>query len=196
MRTDFIPRSNDDLRQEAYSSGILKEERWLHNGTPANGWSRKIFYESGKLELQECYSNGMVIEQLFYNEKGGQVTHKIYSHKQKKLIDKPKQEKVHRPNVVSGYSHMGFYFKHLPVISQFIGATYNEEELWKAYHDFMNSPMPDDNTETSDKFWGIRGKEMRFGLWFESGEGYYQWHLWTNSEAGYEKARLFMETLT
>jgi hypothetical protein len=194
MLTSFTPKSTDEIITSCYSSGNTREEKWLRNGTPANGWSRKTFYENGNIELHECYSNSMVIEQLFYNETGEITAHTIYSHAQKKLIEKPKQLEVHRPNVVEGCDHMGFYFKNLPAISQFIGAEYNEDELEKAYHEFINSPY-EGGEEERTQHWGLEGKEMRFSLWFERSEGYYFWHLRAKDEEGYQKAKDFMERL-
>src|SRR5436190_20929477 len=102
MFTDFIPKQTDELVKTCYPSEKILEEKYLRNGTPANGWSRKTFYENGNIELHECYSNSMIIEQLFYNEQGEITAHKIYSHSQKKLIDKPKQTELRRTNVVNG----------------------------------------------------------------------------------------------
>lgn len=190
----FTPKPKDEKTISLYPSGNIQEEKHMRNGIPANGWSRKVFHENGAVHLAECYSHSLIIEQLFCDEAGILLAHKIYSHKQKQLIDKPKQTMVERPNVVTGYGHMGFYFKHLPAISKFIEAEYDEAALEKAYHDFITTPVPDE-LDGSEVHWGITGKEMRFSLWFERLEGYYQWHLWAKDETGYEKARHFMESL-
>lgn len=196
MDTSFSPKSSDELTRPTYPSGKIKEESWIRNGDPANGWSRKTFYEHGGLQLHECFSNSMVIEQLHYDASGSLTAHRVYSHKAKQLIDKPVQTKVIRPNVVDGCEHMGFYYRHMPAISRFIGAIYNEDELSKAYDDFIELPMPEgDEEEARVKTWSIRGPEMGFAIHMEKGEGYYFWHLWAGSEEAYESAKNFMAAL-
>ena len=81
--TGFNPQPTDTLNHSFYASGKIKAEAWMRQGIPANGWSCKTFYESGRLELHECYSSSMVIEQLFYGEEGEITAHKIYSHSKK-----------------------------------------------------------------------------------------------------------------
>lgn len=185
-----------------YESGAIKKEWFLRSDAPANGWSLKEFYESGHLKMAESYSHSLVIEQVFYNE-GGEITaHKIYSHSQKKLIDKPKQAPLPRPNVVTGTAHMGFYFHHLPDISKFIGAEYDEAALEKAYREFINTPFSYHDLENSNDDWEdpivswvLEGTDMSFIIGFEHGEGYYQWLLYTKTEEDYERAKQFMNNL-
>jgi hypothetical protein len=202
MLAEFIPKAKDEVIKSHYPSGKIREEKYVRDGKPANGWSRKSFYENGKLALHECFSHELVIEQLFYSEEGELTAHKIYSHSQKKLIDKPKVTVVQRPNVVDGCAHMGFYYKHMPAISEFIGAEYKQEDLEKAYNNFINTPYPNEEKENAgDEWddqivtWRLQGKNMSFLIGFEHGEGYYHWNLRASNETDYEKARNFMESL-
>jgi hypothetical protein len=191
----FIPKETDKKITTYYPSGNIQEEFFLRNEVPANGWSRKLFYENGTIQLVECYSQFLVIEQLHYDEANNLLAHKIYSHKQKQLIDKPKQTITIRPNVVMGSGHIGYYFEHLPAISKFIEADYNEADLEQAYQDFITLEDKADKQDENEVKWVIKGKEMQFAFWFEKGEAYYQWHLWTNDEISYQKAKHFMQSL-
>lgn len=200
--SSFFPKDDDENFKSIYPSGKLKESSYLRNGQPANGWSRKLFYEKGALQLQECYSHSIVIEQLGYDEEGNIISHKIYNNRLKQLIVKPVQTVVIPHNTVSGTAHMGFYFKHLPAISKFIGAVYDEVDLDKAYQDFITSPSTynnikkaDDEWEEENTPWKIQGNNMGFTIAFEHGEGYYQWGLWTKTEEDYERAKGFMDNL-
>lgn len=199
---NFSPKEEDEIHTKIYPSGKLKEADYLRKGIPANGWSRKLYYERGAIQLQECFSNSLVIEQLVYDEEGNILSHKIYNHRLKQLIDKPVQTEVIRHNTVSGVAHMGFYFKHLSAISKFIESEYEEEKLEKAYHDFIHIPSPYDDMKDKDEkweeqyaTWGMIGKEMNFIIGFEHGEGYFHWELQSKSEENYERARFFMESL-
>lgn len=189
--TDFIPLPGDTPERSFYDSGKLKTEAWMRQGIPANGWSRKTFYESGSPELHECFSHSVEIEQLLYNEAGEIMEHKIYSHTQKQLIDKPVQTSVQKINVVFGTNHIDYFFEHLPAINRFIGADYEEAGLKKAYNDFM-AESEEEEGEAADVHWGIEGDEMKFSIWLEKGESYYAWRLWAKDEEGYNKAKAFM----
>lgn len=195
MITAFTPTQTDELIDSFYPSGNIQEEKYFSNGIPANGWSRKTYYERGTIQLAECYSHSLIIEQLWYDEDGNLLAHKIYSHKHKELIDKPKQTVVERPNVVEGCDHMGYFFKYLPAISQFIEAEYDKAALEKAYYEFIHSAPTDDTEDEPPVYWGITGKKMRFLLRFERDEGYYQWQIKAEDERDYKEAMRFMERL-
>ena len=151
--------------------------------------------------MHQCYSNSLLIEQISYDEQANIVSHKIYSHAVKGLVDKPVVKPLPKPNVVSGYGHMGFYFEHLPRIASFIEAEYSESELFAAYNAFLEDI---DNVDyyseewlkkEKEYSWGMVGKAMRFRIWFEPGEMLYQWSLTAGNEDDYWKAREFMEKL-
>ena len=198
MQTNFLPKVGDQEIQTFYNSGPQREKQYLRNGIPANGWSRKEYFENGNLKFAECFSHELIIEQVHFDDTGSIISHKIYSHAKKELIDRPVITTIFRHNTVSGVGHMGFYFQHLPAISQFIGAGYDSNELDKAYQEFIKAISEDENLETDDgQFsWGIEGESMGFTIGFEKYEMLYQWSLYTKSEEQYAKARQFMEQLT
>jgi len=196
MLTDFTPYPTDELIQSFYPSGNVQEEKYLRNEVPANGWSRKLYYENGTLQQAECFSHSLLIEQIIYNESGNVISHKIYSHSKKELIEKPTVTKVIRHNSVSGVAHMGFYYRHLPAISQFIKAEYDESNLDEAYNVFLADAGNDDEFDFDKEYsWRLKGETMSFIIGFEKYEGYYQWALATRSESDYEAAKTFMENL-
>jgi hypothetical protein len=199
MNREYAPKDQDTLEENFYPSGQIKETRYAQNGQPSNGWTARSFYETGMLQREQSFSHGSIIEQVEYDETGRIRSHKIYSHGQKKLIDKPVSKPSPRPNVVSGYGHMGFYYRFLPAIAEFIGADYKEESLDKAYQDFLADAntyeLTDEDYEEREYRWSLQGKRMNFALWFEKHEMLFQWHLWAKNEEDYEEARAFMESL-
>lgn len=195
MLPTFAPKATDPKISSFYPSDNIQEEKYLSNSISANGWSRKTFHENGSVQLAECYSHSLIIEQLLYDETGNLLAHKIYSHKHEQLIDKPIQTVVKRPNVVEGCDHMGYFFKYLLAISKFIEAEYDEAALEKAYHDFIHSAPTENSEDEPPVYWGIAGKKVRFLLRFERNEGYYQWQIKAEDERGYEEARHFVESL-
>jgi hypothetical protein len=145
----------------------------------------------------ECYSHSLLIEYKILNEGGEILEHKIYNHRLKQLVDRPKLVPGPRPNVVVGCAHMGFYFKHLPAIAAFIGAAYDEAELERVYHDFITGDGPDYDSDEESRITNFRleGTRCNFALQMEAGEMSYFWHLWARDEKSYEEARSFMELL-
>lgn len=53
----FTPKHTDEQINSFYPSGKIQEEKYLSNGIPANGWSRKTFHVNGVIQLAECYSH-------------------------------------------------------------------------------------------------------------------------------------------
>jgi hypothetical protein len=88
MVTDFTPRIDDKCIQLFYSSGKLHEQLYQRHGSPANGWSRRVYYETGELQFLQSFSHSIVIEEILYDRRGIILAHKIYSHKIKRLIEK------------------------------------------------------------------------------------------------------------
>lgn len=196
MNTSFQPHSNDQCIRQSYPSGSLLEEYYLRDGQPANGWSRKLFYETGQLQLAECFSHSLLIEQITYSPDGTIAAHKIYSHSKKQLIDRPVPGPVVRHNVVSGCAHMGFYYHHLHAIAAFIGANYVEEELEQAYQSFIAEASDDENFDYCKEYtWRLKGAQGSFSISFEKYEMLYFWHLAADTEERYEAAKRFMDQL-
>src|SRR5687767_7929973 len=110
---EFTQKSGEERKISYYPSGKTCEELFEKEGKPADGWSRKVFFENGTTRIEECYSHEQLIEQIEYGEDGSIETHKIYSHGKKKLIDKPVAPPASRPNVVNGYGHMAFFLENL-----------------------------------------------------------------------------------
>ncbi|MCW3074540.1 MAG: hypothetical protein JWP69_1609 [Flaviaesturariibacter sp.] len=196
MLTHFNPNPTDELVQTLYPSGQVQEEKYLRNAVPANGWSRKLYFENGMLQQADCFSHSLLIEQVTYDESGNLSSHKIYSHAKKELIDKPKVTEVIRHNSVSGVAHMGFYYRHLPAISQIIKAEYDEGSLDEAYEAFLEEAGNEEDFDFDKEYsWRLKGETMSFIIRFEKYEGYFQWTLATSSEADYERAKAYMDSL-
>ncbi len=199
---EYIQKPDDKVKVSFYPSGKTCEEIYEKDGKPANGWSRKVFFENGDVWIEECFSHDIVIEQIEYKEDGTLESHMIYSHAKKKLIDKPTWVPPTRPNVVTGCSPMGFFLDKMPAIAEFIGAVYSEEEFLKRYDEAVDavaeresSDGPASTDDDEDVSLKIAGPEMKFGIWFDPHEIVFQWHLWAKSEEQYEKAKEFMEGL-
>ncbi|RYY40452.1 MAG: hypothetical protein EOO08_04780 [Chitinophagaceae bacterium] len=187
------------VEETYYPSGAVHARRTTENGQPANGWSVEEFHVNGQPARIECWSHGLLIEVKMWNDEATLVTHQIYNHRLKQLVNRPDVKPYARPNVVVGFGHMGFYFRHLPAIAAYIGAEYDEDALDAAYHRWMHRAAPerepDEEWEPETQAWLLKGSRMRFGLWFEEGEMLYQWQLWAPDEERYWEARAFMEAL-
>lgn len=158
----------------------------LNAGKPANGWSSKKYYPDGKLEEEENYSNGLLIEKICYDESGVITEYKIWNNRLKQLIDKPPRPKIPKPNVVTGHAFLGGYFKQLPAVSEFINAEYNEDSLLRSFN--TSCAM-----EKDDARWTMRGEHMSFSIYWDHDEISHQWHCHCATEELYWKAREFLE---
>ncbi len=196
MTVDFIPRPSDEVIKTFYASGNLRSVQYIRNGKQANGWSAKEFFDNGKLQLAKCFSHSLLIEQIRYDENGTVILHEIYSHSQKKLIKRPEVKQIIRPNIVSGCGHMGFYYKNLPAISNFINAEYDEDSLEKAYKTFNKEASDDEHFDFEKQYlWRLRGESMTFTIQFEKYEMLFFWYLSAQNEQQYAKAKHFMDNL-
>ena len=122
---------------------------------PANGWSRKTYYPEEKLQDEENYSNGLLIEKISYTEKGVVTAHKIWNNRLRLLVDKTVYPGLPRPNVVTGNCSLGNYIKVLPGIAAFIDAVFDKHDLLRSYEEFLNADSDDLN-------WQMTGKKMNF----------------------------------
>ncbi len=152
----------------------------LNGGGPANGWSCKKYYPYAALQQEENYSNGLFIEKITHDESGAITAHKIWNNRLKQLIDKPAAPKIPRPNVIVGNLSLHDYVMQLPAISEYIGAQYEEDSLFKSY-----------NEETE---WKMAGEQMSFSISWDKHEVSHQWHCHCATEELYLKARKFLET--
>lgn len=191
MEIQFIPHSGDQKTEERYSTGETRTISYHRYTSPANGWSRTEYYREGGKKAEECYSHSLLIERIEYDKAGNVCAHKIYNQRLGKLVDKPAPAPAIRPNVVIGYNHMGFFFHFLPAISKFLGAKYEEGDLQRAYHEFMN----EEEVSNHEKAWCLRGGSMGFTIIFEKQEMIYQWSIHAPDEEAYQRARAFMEKL-
>lgn len=158
----------------------------LRDDKPANGWSRKKYYPDEKLEEEENYSNGLLIEKISYSESGSITEHKIWNNCLKQLINKPAQPKLPKPNVVTGHASLSNYLKQLPAISEFINADYNQDSLLQSF-DASSKP------EAGDTKWTMKGEQISFTIYWDHDEISHQWHCHCATEALYWKARAFLE---
>ncbi len=201
MDRTYLRKQGDRKVDEYFPSGSISAESYLVGDGPANGWSRKAYYENGCVRQEQCFSHSVLIEQIDYDQHGQVSSHKIYSHGLKQLIDKPKQEQVIRPNVVSGCAHMGTYYRDLPKIAAFIEADYHEASLDAAYEDYQQKLREAEEcyepseVEEPEYSWTLTGKEMAFKIWFEKHEMLYFWSLFARTEENYHRATVFMEGL-
>jgi hypothetical protein len=171
-----------------YPNGQLSMQVLYIDDLPANGWSYSTWYNNGVLKNKKCYSNNLLIEEISYSKINTVTNHKIWNNRLKQLIDKPVPKPLPRPNVVTGYHHMGTFLAILPIIAKYIAADYEKEELINAYQAFLNSENDEGN-------WQLPGKEMTFGIFFEKGESLYYWQLRCTDTDGYNRAKTFMEGL-
>ena len=197
MQYVFTPRPGDREVTSYHPNGLPDSVAYFREGIPANGWSRKEWWENGNLKQADCFSHQLLIESVTFDENGNKQGHLIYSHRLKTLVNKPIVTNIVRHNTVSGCAHMGFYFRHLPAISAFIGAAYEEESLEKAYRFFLEKVSADEEIDTSEMefTWTLRGTHMTFMIRFEKYEMLYQWGLFAKTEANYATAKAFMEQL-
>ena len=158
----------------------------LKDGKPANGWSSKTWFKKEGLQQEENYSNGLLIEKICYNESGVIAEHKIWNNRLEQLIDKPPHPKLRKPNVVNGYGSLSAYIKQLPAVSEFINAEYNEDSLFRSFHEASK-------IEKDDATWTMKGKQMSFTIYWDHDEVSHQWHCHCTSEELYWKARSFLK---
>lgn len=160
----------------------------VNNETPANGWSRKTYYPESKLQQEENYCNGILIEKITYDENGFIAEHKIWNNRLRLLVDKVAPPKLPRPNVAMGHGTLTTYLNALPAIAIFIGVVFDKEALLKSYDTFLN-------TDDEDQNWRLKGTQMSFTIYWEHGELSYQWHCHCCTEGQYWKARTFLENI-
>ncbi len=94
---------------------------------------------------------------------------------------------------------MGTFYRALPAIAGFIEAEYREEELEKAYHDFMNLPQPDEPLpDDHDGYgvywsnWTLKGRQLNFTICFEKYEMLFGWAIRCPDEETYFRVREFV----
>jgi len=183
----YIEKPNDIISKQIQPNGTLYLYTVLQDGKPANGWSSKKYYSDGKLEEEENYSNGLLIEKISYNESGVITEHKIWNNRLKQLIDKPAHPKFPKPNVITGLCHLCDCIPHLPAISEFIGAVYDKNSLPQSNEAFRKSAQ-------GKAKWMMTGKQMRFYIYLEDWDGMFQWCCHCDTEELYWKAREFLNT--
>ena len=182
----YTEKPNDIISKQLHPNGALYLFSVLNDGKPANGWSSKKYYADEKLEEEENYNNGLLIEKIKYDESGSITEHKIWNNRLKQLIDKPVQLKLPRPNVVTGCASLSAYLEKLPAISEFINAEYNQDSLLRSYDE-------DRRTDPGDTKWTMKGEQISFTIYWDHNEVYHFWHCHCATEALYGKTRWFLE---
>ena len=81
----YTPKEKDELEQEFYPSGQLKQSCYTVGGQPSNGWTVRNYYEHGALQREQSFSHGLLIEQVEYDTEGNITSHQIYSHNEKEV---------------------------------------------------------------------------------------------------------------
>lgn len=175
------------MSKQIHPNGALYLYTVLKDGKPANGWSKKIFYENGGLQQEENYSNGLLIEVISYDDSGIITEHKIWNNRLKQLIAKPAQAKLLKPNVVTGYAFFSAYLKQLPAVCEFIKAEYREDLLLQSFNACYRAKQ-------NDATWTMKGEQMSFTIYWNHEEVSHQWHCHCTTEALYWKARVFLES--
>ncbi len=182
----YIEKLNDIISKRLHPNGALYLYTVLRDGKPANGWSSKKYYPDGKLEEEENYSNGLLIEKIGQDESGVITVHKIWNNRLKQLIDKPPPPRLSKPNVVTGLCHLCDCIPQLAAISEFIGAGYDENSLPQSYDAFRKSAQ-------EEAKWTMTGKQMRFIIYLEEWEGLFKWCCYCDTEELYWKVREFLK---
>ncbi|HMI80081.1 MAG TPA: hypothetical protein VK484_14875 [Ferruginibacter sp.] len=113
-------------------------------------------------------------------------------------------QKPKKRNIVEGMNHMGGFLKAMPEIARLIEAEYHEEDLLKAYRDFMNVPEPGDDSaadEDNDGYgiswtnWKLKGRHLNFTICFEKDEMTYGWEIRCPDEETYYELKEAMSLL-
>ena len=183
----FTEKPDNVVSKQLHPNGALYLYSVLKDSKPANGWSCKKYYPDGKLEEEENYSNGLLIEKISYDESNIITEHKIWNNRLKQLIDKPAHLKLRKPNGVTGLCHLCDCLPQLPAISEFIGAGYDKNSLPQSYDALRKSAQ-------GEAKWTMTGKQMRFIIYLEEWEGLFKWCCHCDTEELYWKAREFLKT--
>ena len=176
----YTEQPKDVVSKRLHPDGTLHLYTAIKDGKPANGWSSKTYYPNTALQEEENYSNGLLIEKIYYNESGAIITHKIWNNRLKQLIDKPAAPKLRRPNVIVGCTRLHNYVEQLPAISTFIGADYDQDSLFKSFNE--------------EPEWKMKGEQMSFTIYWDKDEVFHQWHCHCATEELYWQARKFLES--
>ena len=182
----YTKKPENTILKQLHPNGALYLYSVLKYGKPANGWSSKKYYPDGKLEEEENYSNGLLIEKISYDERNIITEHKIWNNRLKQLIDKPSRPKLPKPNVVTGHASLSNYIKQLPAISEFINGDYRKNSLLRSFNAISKS-------EENDAKWTMRGEQMSFTIYWNHEEVSHQWHCHCDTEAVYWMARIFLK---